>query len=354
MKALPQHIHDTVNNSLATIKRKSPEKKTLIIGTSLCIFILLLICLIDKEITSINASIEGIEHTVYSPVDGLVVELPFAEGTLVEKGDALLRFDPAHIRKQNTIIREYLLFFQQNKHNTGTLKQKFRPLFANIFSELAGQRKLFMEKEKEAIELYKKASLLHSKLQIQMRDPNNHDAQGLPKKEFIKKEEQASLDIVEIGKNLERVSLERAGVDKQIRDVTSDLNQPYGMLYRYLEEQQNEVQALVRHEYLYAEDSAHMGKLFVSTGEYVKKDAPLYEVLPEDSGQWWVNATFSIDDAENLKEKDICTIETEDGFEFEARIISITPKKDETEVRLFAQNAPEDLSPSNFVKVIKK
>lgn len=354
MRELPYILHDTVNHSLAIIKRKSPEKRTLIIGSVLCALILLLILLIGKKTVSISASIEGVKHTVYSPVAGLVVELFFAEGDIVKKGDAFLRFDPAHIRKQNAIIREYLVFFQRNRHNTGTLKQKFAPLFSEIFGEFAVQRKILIDKEKEAVKLYKEASLLHSRLKLQMRNPKNQDEKGLPKKEFVEKEKQASLDIIGIGKDLERVSLERAGIDIQIRDVTNDLNQSYGILYRYLEEQQNEVQELVRNEYLYAEYSAQIGEIFVEVGESVKKETPLYEIIPDGFGQWWVHAIFSLEDAENLKERDLCTVIPEDGPEFDARIVSITLKKKEAEVLLFAKNAPEQLDSLEFAKVVKK
>ena len=354
MKELPQHIHAQVNNSLAIIKRKSPEKKMLLLGLILCAFVLLLLYLLTRETASISASIKRASHVVHSPVAGAVVELPFAEGSMVKRGDALLRFDPAHIRKQNIMIREYLTIFQQNRHNTGTLKQKFRPLFDHIFGELGVQYQIFAEKEANAIKHYKTASIAHSKIKLQMRNPQNRDENGLPNKALVEKEKQTALEVATIGAELEKASLERAEVDKKIRLVTDDLNKPHGILYRYLEEQNEEVQKLVRNEYLYAEKLAVMGKIFVKTGEQVEKNTPLYEVLPEDSGDWWVDAIFTPEDAEQLKERDLCTVVTEDGFELDARITQISPKKDNVEVRLFMQNAPKELSPSKFVKVIKK
>jgi len=281
MKELPQYIQEKVNNSLAIIKRKSPERKALVIGVALCVFILLLLFLISGETTSISSSLFAKKEVIYSPVDGVVVELPFEEGANVKKGDALLRFDPVHIRRENNIIRGYLGFFQENLHNTGTLKQKFKPLFSSMFDELAVQRKVLMEKESNAMELYKTASLVHSKLQFQMRDSKNQDEEGLPNKDLAEKEKQASIDIVKIREDLERASLKRAAINRKMREITADLNQPHGMLYRHLEKQYAEVQRILRNEYTYATDPAKMGEIFVNIGDYVKKGEPLYEIFPQ-------------------------------------------------------------------------
>ena len=286
MKNLPKQIQDTVNSSLAIIKQKKPERKVIIIGIILCAFILLLLSLVATDDTSMEERIFGkTPQTIYSPVDGTIVELSVAEGAIINRGDALLRFDPAHIRRQNSIIRDYLDFFKANRHNTGTLKQKFKPIFAEIFDELAMQRKIFSEKEQRAIKLYREASLAHSKLKLQMRNPNNKGKDGLPLEDFVKKEKQASLDIEQMGVNLERASLERADIDRQIRKVTKDLSQPYGMLYLYLEEEFAKVQDLLRNEYLYAPSYAKMGKTLVKVGDHVKKGDPIYEIFPKKYAQ---------------------------------------------------------------------
>lgn len=279
MLELPPQLQEKLTTSLAIIKRKTPERKTLIIGVSLCVFIILLLFLVGDDTSSDGRRFTGTKQTIYSPVDGVVVELPFAEGASVKKGEALLRFDPEHIRRENGTIRDYLAFFQQNRHNTGTLKQKFKPVFADIFDGLAVQRKSFVEKENQAVTLYRDASILHSKLKLDMRNPKNKDENDLPKKELVEKEQQASLTIVKLAENLERASLDRAAIDRQIREITADLSQPYGMLYLYLEEQHANVQSLLRNEYLYADSSAEMGDVFIKKGDLVKKGDPLYEVF---------------------------------------------------------------------------
>ncbi len=354
MKELPPTMQNKVNDSLAIIKRKSPERRTLIIGISLCAGILLLLFLVGLETASISARIEGARYIVKSPVDGLVVELPFAEGSRIQNGDALLRFDPSHIREQNSIIRGYLTFFQENRHNSGTLKQKFKPLLGDIFDTLNAERKVLLENETKAQKLYQQGSYAHSRLQLQMRNPANHDEKGLPREDFVAKEKQASLDMKKLEESLQKASLIRATLDKKIRKISADLNSPFGILYRYLEEQHKEVQSLIRNEYLYANTSGKMGKVLVSLGEYVKKDTALYEIMPENSGDWWVYALFDPEDATRFTERELCTVITEDGLEFDARIVSITPKGENTLISLFVQGAPEGIEASDFAKVVKK
>lgn len=285
MKELPKYIQDKVNTSLAIIRRKTPERKVLVIGVALCVFILLLLFLGGGETTNTGSGLFAKKEVIYSPVDGVVVELPLKTGVTAKRGDALLRFDPVHIRRQNSIVRDYLDFFKENIHNTGTLKQKFKPLFSEMFDELAVQRKVLMEKETNARDLYKTASLVHSKLQFQMRDSKNHDEEGLPNKELVEKEMQASIDIVKIREDLEKASLKRAAINRKMREITADLNQPHGMLYRHLEKQYAEVQTLLRNEYTYATSPIQMGRIFVKVGDHVKKGDPLYEVFPQKALQ---------------------------------------------------------------------
>ena len=282
MLELPPQLQEKLTTSLAIIKRKTPERKTLAIGISLSVFLIFLLILISDDTSSDGKRFTGRKQTIYSPVDGVVVELPFVEGTSVSKGEVLLRFDPAHIRKENSTVRDHLTFFQQNRHNPGTLKQKFKSVFADIFDELAVQRKILVEKENQAVNLYRDASILHSKLKLDMRDPKNRDERGLPNKELAAKEQQASLDIVKMAENLERASLNRAAIDRKIREITADLSQPHGMLYLYLEEKHTSVQNLLRNEYLYASSSAEMGNVFITKGALVKKGDPLYEIFLTD------------------------------------------------------------------------
>lgn len=353
MKALPQNIQKKVTESFSIVTKKGSEKKLVLAGLGLCIFLCLLLYLLSFETKSIEAHIEGARVVVYSPVEGTVWELPLKEGAMLRKGEPLLRFDPAYVRTQSATIREQLNFFQQNRHNTGTLKQQFRPLFAHIFDKLSAEYKELAKKETDLIAIFQDANTEHIKIKVQMRDPQNKGSDGLPKPEFVEQEEKAAIEIALIEKQVEEASRARADMDAKISKITADLNQPHGMLYRYLEEQSQHVQELVRHEYLYAPSNAILGEIFVKYGDIVQKHTPLYEILPENSGQIWINATFTSDDAKDLKEHQICTVLTDDGLKFDARIINITENKQDknANVRLFVQKAPEELTQNlDFIK----
>lgn len=346
MKALPESIQNKVAQSLSIVTKKGTEKKTLLIGLALCLFLGSLLYLVNRETKSIHAHLEGARVLVSSPIEGTVWDLPLKEGSNIRKGEPLLRFDPAYIRQQNASIREYLSFFQANRHNTGTLKQKFRPIFSHIFDELSINYRELVKVETEIKHQFQDANSAHISLQLQMRDPHNKGADGLPNPELVAKEEEAAAHLKILQKNLEDASKARADMDAKISKVTADLNKPHGMLYRFLEEQNEHVQNLIRHEYLYAANNGTLGEVFVKLGDIVEKGTPLYEVLPENSGQLWVNATFTNEDAKDLKDRQLCTVIADNGLEFDARIISITEDRENnnTNVRLFVQNAPEELT----------
>lgn len=348
MKALPESIQSKMSQSFSIVTKKGSEKKNVFVGLMVCFFLGLLIYLLSLDTKSIHAYLEGAHVVIVSPVEGTVWELPLAEGAYIRKGEPLLHFDPSYIRAQSATNREQLNFFQQNRHNTGTLKQQFRPLFAHIFDKLALEYKELAKKETDIRVLYQDANTEHVKLKLQLRDPKNKAADGLPNPELVAKEEQAAADILLIEKQLEEASRARADMDAQISKITADLNQPHGMLYRYLEEQNAHVQNLVRNEYLYAPNNGKLGTIFVKQGMLVEKNTPLYEIFPENSGQIWVHAIFSSEDAKSLKEHQICSVVTDDGFEFDARIISIEENRQDNTliVRLFVQKIPEELAQS--------
>lgn len=86
----------------------------------------------------------------------------------------------------------------------------------------------------------------------------------------------------------------------------------------------------------------------------VRKDEILMEIHPENAEEWWVLAEFSKSDAKKLKERDICTVITEDNDKLDARIFSIEDKQEKALVKLFILDPPEGLKASQFVTVKSK
>ncbi len=350
MKELP----NSSNDRFAIIKYSNKGKKTVYLGLFLCLIILLILgYLWSQKVSSLEASIEGDRHIVYSPVAGRIVELPKVKGDTLRKGDALLRFDPMFIRRQNSNIREYLEFFQNNKHNPGRLRSKFSPIFSDIFGDFTKERKILLEKELMAKALYEQKTLEHSKIVVQMRNPAKQRTDGKTDPELAKLEQTLAKELESLLKNYEIASMARAEIDREIREVTNDLGKPHGMLYIYLEEEYKKAQKVQQYEYLYANSNGEMGEIYVKTGSYINENTALYEILPEASGQWFVHAIFDIADKDKLAERDICKVVTENGLEFEARIESIKVKGEFLEVRLIVQKAPEGLEASKFAKVSK-
>ncbi len=78
------------------------------------------------------------------------------------------------------------------------------------------------------------------------------------------------------------------------------------------------------------------------------------DIHPENAEEWWVLAEFSKNDAKKLKERDICTVLTEDGEKLEARIFKIEEKQEKSLVKLYIISPPENLKASEFVTVKSK
>ncbi len=350
MNELPNSNSDR----FAIIKHSGKNKRTIILGLLLCLLLLGLIIFIwSQEVESIEARIEGDREVIYAPVFGKIVEMPKQDGDSLRKGEALLRFDPIFIRRQNNTVREYLAFFQQNRQNPGLLRNKFSNIFAHIFDELAKERKKFVEKEEQSLALYKEKTLEYAKIKVQMRDPSKQSSDGKANAELMAMEQNLSAELDALMLELEKASLARAEIDREIRAVTNDLSEPHGMLYIFLEEEHKKAQKLLKYEYLYSGANGKMGNIFVKVGDIVNEGDALYEILPEATGQWFVHAVFTADDAKKLKERDICTVTTEDGLEFEARIESLKPSGEVVNVQLIIQKAPEGLQASKFAKVTK-
>ncbi len=344
---------ERIDDSKAIIVQKPKERKTILLGIILSVCLCFGIFYLMRTVESTSARLLGGKYIVYSPVDGVVFDLPVDPQSAIRVGDALLRFDPSGIRRKNAQVREYMAFFQQNRNNPNMLRQKFQSLFSEIFGSFNQQRQGYIDQEEAALAEYKKKTIEHAKLKVQMRDKRNHDANGLPSAELVAKEKAMRLELETDFANLEKIHQSRASVDAQMRSATHELSQPHGPLYIYLEEQQKKVQKLVEHEYLYAEHVGKVGEFFVKKGDVVKEKDALFEVWPEASGQWWVVAEFAAKDTADFKLRDICTVITEDGTEFEARIESMKPKGEVVDVRLVVQQAPEGLKPDAFVKVVK-
>ncbi len=121
-----------------------------------------------------------------------------------------------------------------------------------------------------------------------------------------------------------------------------------------MEEEYNKTLALQKNEYIYAPFNAVVGITYVKAGSIVQRNEILMDIHPENAEEWWVLAEFSKNDAKKLKERDICTVLTEDGEKLEARIFKIEEKQEKSLVKLYIINPPENLKASEFVTVKSK
>lgn len=349
IKALP----NTAVTNMAVIKQKMPEKKHMLIGACLCFILAVLLFLLSQTVHSEQAELTKKGEAVYSPVDGIIYEILIPKGQQVRKGDAIIRFDPAYIRTQVASIREYLRLFQENRHNPGTLRQIFKPLLGNVFSDITEEIANLSAVETQKLKELQQLNREHAKAQVAMRRPSTF-IDGKPDPALVQNEKDVVNKIAEAEKALENANTARALADKKYRDLTNSLGQSNSVLYRYLEEEYNKALLRQKNEYLYAPFDAIAGIHYVNKGSAVQKDQILMELHPQNAHEWWVRAVFAKDDAKKLKERDICTVETEDGIELEARIFSIEEEQDKTIVKLFILNPPENLQPSEFVTVESK
>lgn len=349
LKALPT----TNSQNMAIIKQKMPEKKILILGISLCLLLAALLFLLSQSVTSQKAELTRGGEAIYSPVDGIIFEMLIPKGKNIRKGDALIHFDPAYIRSKAAEIQRYLQLFAENKHNTGTLKQIFKPLLADVFSDITKEITQLSETEANKLKELQEVIREHTKAQVAMRRPNSF-IDGQPDPELVKKEQDLQKKHEDAEEAYQAASLARASADKKYRDLTNSLGQPNSILYRYLEEEYNANLALQKNEYIYAPFNAVAGIHYVNNGAIVKKDELLMEIHPENAEEWWVMAEFSKSDAKKLKERDICTVLTEDKEKLNARIFSIEDKQEYTLVKLYILDPPQDLKASRFVTVKSK
>lgn len=339
--------------NMAVIKQKMPEKKILLIGISLCLLLAFLLFLLSQKVTSQKAELTRGGEAIYSPVDGIVFEMLIPKGKNVRKGDALIHFDPGYIRSKVAEIRGYLQVFNDNKHNAGTLKQIFKPLLADVFSGITQEINELSEVEAKKLQELQKIIREHTKAQVAMRRPNSF-VDGKPDPELVKKEQELQKKYEEAEEAFQNASLARASADKKYRDLTNSLGQPDSILYRYLEEEYNNTLALRKNEYIYAPFNAVAGMHYVKNGSAVKKDDILMDIHPENADEWWVLAEFTKGDAKKLKERELCTVITEDKQELTARIFSIENKDENALVKLFILDPPADLKASSFVTVKSK
>lgn len=339
--------------NMAVIKQKMPEKKILLIGISLCLLLAFLLFLLSQKVTSQKAELTRGGEAIYSPVDGIVFEMLIPKGKNVRKGDALIHFDPGYIRSKVAEIRGYLQVFNDNKHNAGTLKQIFKPLLADVFSGITQEINELSEVEAKKLQELQKIIREHTKAQVAMRRPNSF-VDGKPDPELVKKEQELQKKYEEAEEAFQNASLARASADKKYRDLTNSLGQPDSILYRYLEEEYNNTLALQKNEYIYAPFNAVAGMHYVKNGSAVKKDDILMDIHPENADEWWVLAEFTKGDAKKLKERELCTVITEDKQELTARIFSIENKDENALVKLFILDPPADLKASSFVTVKSK
>ena len=186
-----------------------------------------------------------------------------------------------------------------------------------------------------------------------MRRPNSF-IDGKPDPELVKKEQELQKKYNEAEEAFQTASTARAAADKKYRDLTNSLGQPNSILYRYLEEEYNKALVLQKNEYIYAPFNAVAGMHYANNGSMVRKDEILMEIHPENAEEWWVLAEFSKSDAKKLKERDICTVITEDNDKLDARIFSIEDKQEKALVKLFILDPPEGLKASQFVTVKSK
>lgn len=336
--------------NMAIIKQKKPEKKHLVIGIGLCLLLACLLFLLSQKVTSEKAELTKEGEAIYSPVDGIVFEMLVPKGKNVRKGDALVHFDPGYIRSKVAEIRGYLQLFNDNKHNAGTLKQIFKPLLGNVFADITQEISKLSEVEAVKLKELQEVVREHTKAQVAMRRPNSF-IDGKPDPELVKNEQELQKKYEEAEEAFHTASAARAAADKKYRDLTNSLGQPNSILYRYLEEEYNKTLVLQKNEYIYAPFNAVAGMHYVNNGSMVKKDEMLMEIHPENAEEWWVLAEFSKGDAKKLKERDICTVITEENEKLTARIFSIEDKQERALVKLYILDPPENLKASQFVTV---
>lgn len=342
---------DTEN--MAVIKQKMPEKKHLFIGIGLCLLLACLLFLLSQKITSEKAELTRGGEAIYSPVDGIVFEMLVPKGKNVRKGDALVHFDPGYIRSKTAEIRGYLQLFNDNKHNAGTLKQIFKPLLGDVFADINQEITKLSEVEAAKLKELQEIVREHTKAQVAMRRPNSF-VDGRPNPELVKKEQELQKKYNDAEEAFHTASTARAAADKKYRDLTNSLGQPNSILYRYLEEEYNKTLVLQKNEYIYAPFNAVAGIHYANNGSAVKKDELLMEIHPENAEEWWVLAEFSKGDAKKLKERELCTVITEDNDKLDARIFSIEDKQEKALVKLFILDPPQNLKASQFVTVKSK
>lgn len=352
MKELKELPSPNTEN-IAVIKQKMPEKKHLIIGIGLCLLLAFLLFLLSQKVTSEKAELTREGEAIYSPVDGIVFEMLIPKGKSVRKGDALIHFDPGYIRSKAAEIREYLQVFNANKHNAGTLKQIFKPLLADVFGDITKEINQLSEVETQKLKELQEVVREHTKAQVAMRRPNSY-IDGKPDPELVQKEQELQKKYEHAEEAFRAASLARASADKKYRDLTNSLGQPNSILYRYLEEAYNNSLALQKNEYIYAPFNAVAGMHYVKNGSTVKKDEILMEIHPENAEEWWVLAEFTKSSAQKLKERELCTVITEEGKELTARIFSIENNDENALVKLFILDPPADLKASEFVTVTSR
>lgn len=339
--------------NMAIIKQKKPEKKHLLIGIGICLLLAGILFLLSQKVTSEKAELTKEGEAIYSPVDGIVFEMLVQKGKNVRKGDALVHFDPGYIRSKVAEIRGYLQLFNDNKHNAGTLKQIFKPLLGNVFADINQEIAKLSEVETAKLKELQEIVREHTKAQVAMRRPNSFK-DGKPDPDLVKKEQDLQKKYNEAEEAFQAASSARATADKRYRDLTNSLGQPNSILYRYLEEEYNKALVLQKNEYIYAPYNAVAGMHYVNNGSMVKKDQILMDIHAVNAEVWWVLAEFTKSDSKKLKERDICTVITEDNGKLDARIFSIEDKGENALVKLCILEPPENLKPSQFVTVKSK
>lgn len=346
-KELPAKKED--DTSFAIIRRKNPEAKMFLLGVALCLILGASLYLLSREVVSLEARLEHETKGLFSPIGGRVYEIMVEEGDEVEEGAVILRYDPMYLRRQAALTAEYLEFFRQNRHNPGTLRQKFRPIFGEIFDELSNSTKMLRKQEMSALETIEKLSDAEAAILVVKRDKKNENSKGLPKKEFENKEKAIIAEITKAKKAWEKISLQRASVDAEMREITNNLGEPHGILYRYLEERNQAVQDLIRHEYVYAPYDLMIGKLHVDKGEDVPEDGLLCEVSPLSGDHWQVEALFTLESGKDIQISDIYTLILENEDELRAKVLTIQEVNEEFLVTLIVLAPPQWLKASDHV-----
>ncbi len=350
-KALPQHIiTDTDNQKIGTIRQKMPEKKHMLIGIILCLVLGLLLFYLSLGVKSEKAELTRAGEPIYAPVDGIIFEVSVPKGEKVRRGDAIIHYDPMYIRTKTMQVRENLQLFKENRHNPGSLRQLFKPLLKDVYEPITKEIEELSKIETEQLKELQKITREHTKAQVQMRSKSNY-VDGKPKKELVDKEKELAKKVEKAEEDFEMASLARAGADKKFRELTAGLGQSNSLLYRYLEEEYNKALKMEKNEYIYAPYNAIAGTSNVRKGKIVRQGDLLMELHPDNGIEWWVKAEFSLDDAKKLKNRQVCTVVTEDGEKLEARIFNITTTKKKAIVKLMILDAPENLKESEFVTV---